>query len=66
MTQYDKLMRRKAFLDNYEQHAMFKDDLAEFEDSREIVESLAEEYKAAEGSDYINYVRAPAPHLLPC
>lgn len=59
-------MRRKAFLDNYEQHAMFKDDLAEFEDSREIVESLAEEYKAAEGSDYINYVRAPAPHLLPC
>jgi tubulin gamma len=24
LTQYDKLMRRKAFLDNYEQHAMFK------------------------------------------
>ena len=24
LTQYDKLMRRKAFLDNYEQHSMFK------------------------------------------
>ena len=46
-------MRRKAFLDNYEQHAMFKDDLGEFEDSREIVESLAEEYKAAESPECV-------------
>lgn len=49
-------MRRKAFLDNYEQHAMFKDDLSEFEDSREIVESLAEEYKQAESPDYLQYM----------
>lgn len=28
-------MRRKAFLDNYEKEALFKDDLSEFEDSRE-------------------------------
>lgn len=58
LTQYDKLMRRKAFLDNYEQHAMFKDDLSEFEDSREIVESLAEEYKQAESPDYLQYMAA--------
>ena len=58
LAQYDKLMRRKAFLDNYEQHAMFKDDLGEFEDSREIVESLADEYKAAESPDYVSYVAA--------
>ena len=78
MTQYDKLMRRKAFLDNYEQHAMFKvrlcwphllarpctdtprsqDDLSEFEESREIVESLADEYKACEGADYLAWCSA--------
>ena len=27
LTQYDKLMRRKAFLDQYEQHPMFADGL---------------------------------------
>ena len=53
LTQYDKLMRRRAFLDNYEQHSMFKNDLAEFDDSREILEGLAEEYKACESADYI-------------
>ena len=54
LTQYDKLMRRRAFLDNYEQHAMFKNDLAEFDDARECVEGLAEEYKACESADYIS------------
>jgi tubulin gamma len=85
LTQYDKLMRRKAFLDNYEQHAMFKarnasileaaavkgsltrgallsraaqDDLGEFEESREILESLADEYKACEGADYLAWCSA--------
>ena len=56
LTQYDKLMRRRAFLDNYEQHSMFKDDLSEFEDSREILESLAEEYKACESENYVKWV----------
>jgi tubulin gamma len=37
---------------------MFKDDLGEFDDSREIVESLAEEYRAAESADYLSYVAA--------
>ena len=55
ITQYDKLMRRKAFLDQYEQHAMFADGLDEFDDAREIVEGLAEEYEACESPDYIKW-----------
>ena len=75
-------MRRKAFLDNYEQHSMFKvracglvrvperrtrdaarapsvqDDLSEFEESREILESLADEYKACESADYLAWCSA--------
>ena len=46
LTQYDKLMRRKAFLDQYEQHAIFADGLEEFDDAG--VEGLAEEYEACE------------------
>jgi tubulin gamma len=53
LNQYDKLMRRRAFLDNYEKHPMFAEDLSEFDDSREVVEQLAEEYKACESPDYI-------------
>jgi tubulin gamma len=55
VTQYDKLMRRKAFLDQYEQHPMFADGLEEFDDAREIVEGLAEEYEACESPDYIKW-----------
>jgi len=43
ISQYDKLMRRKAFLDNYEKYPLFADnDLSEFDDSREIVAALSE------------------------
>ena len=53
--QYDKLRKRDAFLDNYRKVAMFADDLTEFDDSREIVQDLIEEYRASESADYINW-----------
>jgi|Transcript_6002 tubulin gamma len=56
LSQYDKLMRRKAFLDNYEKFDMFSNgDLSEFDDAREILTELAEEYKACESPDYIQW-----------
>jgi len=53
--QYDKLRKRDAFLDNYRKVDMFADDLTEFDDSREIVQDLIEEYRASESADYINW-----------
>jgi tubulin gamma len=53
--QYDKLRKRDAFLDNFRKVAMFADDLSEFDDAREIAQDLFEEYRAAEGVDYINW-----------
>lgn len=53
--QYDKLRKRDAFLDNYRKVDMFADDLTEFDDSREVVQSLINEYKASESPDYINW-----------
>ena len=45
---------------------MFADDLSEFDESREIVQDLIEEYRASEGADYINWgldrAAAAPPH----
>ena len=53
--QYDQLRKRDAFLDNYRKVEMFADDLTEFDESREIVQSLINEYRASESPDYINW-----------
>jgi tubulin gamma len=53
--QYDKLRSRNAFLDVYRREPMFADGLEEFDNAREIVSSLAAEYRAAEGPDYIHW-----------
>lgn len=53
--QYDKLRSRNAFLDNYRQEPMFADSLDEFDDAKEVLVSLSDEYKAAETEDYIKW-----------
>jgi tubulin gamma len=52
--QFDKLRSRNAFLDNYRQESMFADSMDEFDDSRETVVELADEYRAAEQDDYLH------------
>mmetsp|Transcript_16052 Transcript_16052/g.24361 ORF Transcript_16052/g.24361 Transcript_16052/m.24361 type:complete len:209 (-) Transcript_16052:300-926(-) len=53
--QYDKLRSKNAFLENYRQEPMFEKNLDEFDDAKEVLASLSEEYKAAETEDYINW-----------
>merc|ERR550537_1749096 len=53
--QYDKLRSRNAFLENYRQEALFSDNLDEFDNAKEVVVSLSQEYKAAEKDDYIKW-----------
>ncbi|CAM9417875.1 unnamed protein product [Laminaria digitata] len=55
LQQFDRIRKRNAFVDNYRKEPMFADNLDEFEDSREVVASLIEEYKACESADYINW-----------
>merc|ERR1712072_1123206 len=57
--QYDKLRTRNAFLENYRQEAMFANDLDEFDDAKETVVALSEEYKAAESESYIRWGEDP-------
>jgi tubulin gamma len=47
-SQYEKLMRRKAFVDQYEQYGVLSDGLMEFQNSHELVTQLVDEYAACE------------------
>lgn len=55
LNQYDKIKSRNAFLENYRREAMFEESLEEFDHSREVVQSLVEEYRACERPDYVNF-----------
>lgn len=49
------MRNRNAFLDQYKKEPMFKDSLDEFDESRESLESLISEYKAAETKNYLDW-----------
>lgn len=55
--QFDKLRARNAFLDHYQKHDMFRESLAEFDDSRAVVQDLIEEYQAAAKDDYLEWAQ---------
>lgn len=52
LSQYDKLRKREAFLEQFRKEAMFKDNLSEFDVSRQVVQDLIDEYAAATREDY--------------
>jgi len=56
LSQYDTIRSRNAFLDNYRKEPMFADSLDEFDDARETVQHLVDEYKACERPDYVDFV----------
>lgn len=59
MSQYDKLRKRGAFLDQFKREDIFKDDLSELDESREVVENLIQEYEAATKANYLSYQLNP-------
>merc|ERR1712226_264662 len=54
LKQYSKLKTKGAFLAEYQKYDIFSQNLDEFDDSKEVVEQLIEEYKAAERANYIH------------
>lgn len=53
--QFDKLRKREAFLEQFKKEDMFKDNLDEMDNSREVVQQLVEEYQAAATPDYLSW-----------
>ncbi|KAG9236233.1 Tubulin/FtsZ, GTPase domain-containing protein [Amylocarpus encephaloides] len=52
--QYDGMRKRNAFVDGYKKTAPFADNLDEFDEAREVVTDLIQEYESAEDADYLN------------
>lgn len=55
LQQYDKLRKREAFMDQFKKENMFKDNLDEFDESRESLQQLVDEYSAATKPDYLSW-----------
>lgn len=55
LQQYDKLRKREAFLEQFRKEKMFEDNLDELDSSREVVQELVDEYKAAARPDYLTW-----------
>lgn len=54
MKQYDGMRKRNAFMDGYKKTVPFSENLNEFDESRQVVQDLINEYEAAEGANYLN------------
>ena len=55
VTAYDRIRKRNAFMENYRREPMFADNLDEFDDARDVVTDLRDEYSAAEREDYVDW-----------
>lgn len=55
VAQYDRLRKRNAFLEPYKRTKPFSGGLEEFDESREVVQELIDEYEAAESDNYIEW-----------
>ncbi|XP_034238893.1 tubulin gamma-1 chain [Thrips palmi] len=55
LQQYDKLRKREAFLEQFRKEKMFEDSLDELDNSREAIQELIDEYKAAARPDYLTW-----------
>ncbi|XP_071698774.1 tubulin gamma-1 chain-like [Rutidosis leptorrhynchoides] len=65
LCQCSLLRKRQAFLDKYRSFSLFDgNDLSEFDESRDIIESLVDEYKACESPDYIKWGMEDPDHIL--
>ena len=51
LSQYDRIRKRNAFLDNYRKEPMFADGLDEFDSARETAQGLVDEYRDCERPD---------------
>ena len=55
LSQYDKLRKREAFLEQFRKQAMFQNNLEELDISREVIQNLVDEYYAATKPDYLTW-----------
>lgn len=55
LTQYEKLRKREAFLEQFRKEDIFKENLDELDDSKAVVQDLVHEYQAATKANYLTF-----------
>ncbi|KAF1962142.1 tubulin-domain-containing protein [Byssothecium circinans] len=60
VVQYSALRKRNAFLESYKREQPFRDGLGEFDEAKEVVQNLIDEYQEAEDLDYLSKEGPPA------
>ncbi|KAJ5676928.1 gamma-tubulin [Penicillium maclennaniae] len=63
LSQYDRLRKRNAFIEQYKKEAPFSDGLGEFDEARAVVMDLVQEYEAAERADYLDPGAGEGPEM---
>ena len=56
---FNVMYKKKAYLDSFRKEDMFKDSLAEFDDSLDVTMKVINEYKACEKKDYLPKHNSP-------
>lgn len=54
VSDYDRLRKRHAFLENYKREEPFRDGLGQFDEAKEVVLDLIKEYEDVEKADYLS------------
>ncbi|KAF2181903.1 tubulin-domain-containing protein [Zopfia rhizophila CBS 207.26] len=54
VVQYSNMRKKNAFLQPYKEQAPFSDGLGEFDEAKEVVQGLIDEYEEAEDPDYLS------------
>ena len=52
---FDKMYKRGAYLEQFTKEPLFADNLDDFDDSREVVQQLVDEYHAATKENYLSW-----------
>ena len=55
---YDKMRRVNAYIEQFRKEDMFSDNLDEMDNSRDVVQNLVDEYRAATKPEYLTYGRS--------
>ena len=55
LDEFNKIYKKKAFIENYRKEDIFKNGLEEFTDSVDVIEKVVAEYNATQRNDYLEW-----------
>lgn len=64
LKQYDRMRKVGAYIENYRNYgSVFRDNLDEFDDSREVVRQVVDEYQSSQFPEYVSFTPSASSAL---